>query len=900
VRPGNRHWMGGRVVMRPPDYFEKVRAHARRRWEQLEADPELAGPWHQLFRQVQSPRHVLSELLQNADDAEARNAWARIEDDEFVFEHDGRDFDETEFASLCKFGYSNKRNLHTIGFRGVGFKSTFSLGDQVHLLTPSLSVAFDRERFTEPVWMDRDSPARTTQVRVRILDAARRQELERNLDEWTTSLLSLLFFRNIQRLEVQGVQVRRHTVGLGPVARSEWVALSENQAEPYLVVHSGPEPFPVAAVEEVRRERMGDEDLEFPPCQVDLVLGADVAPKLFVVLPTGVVTNLPFACNAPFVQDPSRIEIKDPSISPTNRWLLERAGRCAAEAMLAWLGQYDSGLEDRSRAYMLLPDVDPEDESLAGVCATICEKAFQDTINGTAFLLTEDGALVESKACIAVPRELYDIWRPEQVSALLDTSRRPLLCRHIAEEHCRVLVNQKAVEKVEDDGVLEALRSHRPPKPETWRQLLLFWGFVGDATKYYPYRPPPVDLAIVPVEGSDVLHRSAGVVRLGERKLLPHEEDWQFLSDYLLVLNPNWSRFLAQQRRAASETQQDGLKRQVERAYEVLASIALQETSDVSRIIERVADQFLAQSDRSMADYIRLTQIAAALNASIPAAFEYFTRDGARRRTEHVVVADVDGDLDSFVSERWYDGHVIHEAYWREFRSCSSQQWDRWVRSERSRLLTFVPFDRVERFVRGRAEIARVVQERGSAEPVYFPYVTNTFVVEDWDFSQDHWQHWCRLAEDDPEFWGRLLSRIICLPNRYWESAIAAAAKQIATTGTRKTITNDELLPAWIVRFQGLPCLEDTRGRYREPAELLRRTPETEALLDVEPFVRAEHDTERNRPLLVKLGVRDTPTGWRDSVLWRRQKPRPCMRSRSGIIGWISWLPNARPKNCRR
>ena len=107
-------------MMPPPAYFESMRAQATKRWEQLEADPELAGPWYQLFRQVQSPRHVLSELLQNADDAEARNAWARIEDGEFVFEHDGRDFDETEFASLCRFGYSNKRNLQTIGFRGVG------------------------------------------------------------------------------------------------------------------------------------------------------------------------------------------------------------------------------------------------------------------------------------------------------------------------------------------------------------------------------------------------------------------------------------------------------------------------------------------------------------------------------------------------------------------------------------------------------------------------------------------------------------------------------------------------------------------------------------------------------------------------------------------------------------
>jgi len=96
---------------RPP-YFEPIRRHTAERWDQLERDPELAAPWHQLFKQVQSPRHILSELLQNADDAGATEAYARIEDNAFVFEHDGEDFKEDHFASLCRFGYSNKRVLH--------------------------------------------------------------------------------------------------------------------------------------------------------------------------------------------------------------------------------------------------------------------------------------------------------------------------------------------------------------------------------------------------------------------------------------------------------------------------------------------------------------------------------------------------------------------------------------------------------------------------------------------------------------------------------------------------------------------------------------------------------------------------------------------------------------------
>ena len=116
------------MSIEPPPFFLPIQSKSRERWELLESDPELAGPWRQLFLQIQSPRHVLSELLQNADDAGATEASAYINGDVFIFEHNGYDFDEDQFASLCRFGFSNKRSIHTIGFRGVGFKSTFSLG----------------------------------------------------------------------------------------------------------------------------------------------------------------------------------------------------------------------------------------------------------------------------------------------------------------------------------------------------------------------------------------------------------------------------------------------------------------------------------------------------------------------------------------------------------------------------------------------------------------------------------------------------------------------------------------------------------------------------------------------------------------------------------------------------
>ena len=147
------------------------------------------------------------------------------------------------------------------------------------------------------------------------------------------------------------------------------------------------------SLSEIRQERLlgDDENSDFPPCKVEIVLGANG--RLYVVLPTGVETALPFACNAPFIQDPARLKIKDPETSPTNRWLLRRIGSLAASAMMQWLERTSLGVVDRSHAYSLLPDIDREDNSLEGICATLAEESFDTAIQGRAFILTNEGTL---------------------------------------------------------------------------------------------------------------------------------------------------------------------------------------------------------------------------------------------------------------------------------------------------------------------------------------------------------------------------------------------------------------------------------------------------------------------------------------------------------------------------
>lgn len=847
------------IAADPPDYFRSIQERATKRWDQLEADPELAGPWHQLFKQVQSPRHILSELLQNADDAGASEARVSIEDDRFVFEHNGEDFIEAHFASICRFGYSNKRALHTIGFRGIGFKSTFSLGDRVELFTPTLAVAFERVRFTQPHWIDSRHPTTgTTRVEVAIANSLLRREVEKNLDEWLKSPVSLLFFKKIRRLQIGDSEVHWQSLGPGPIAESEWMALDQKAEDPLLLVRSGEESFPSEALDEIRQERMlgGEDGGDFPPCRVEIVLGAKG--RLYVVLPTGVETALPFACNAPFIQDPARLKIKDPETSPTNRWLLNRAGELAASAMMEWLEQTKTGSQDRADAYGLLPDVDREAATLEGACGAIVELAFDTAIEGKSILLTEEGSLVEAKAAITVPRPIFDIWPADQAMALLDTKSRPALCQHVSAKNRTKLAHWGLIEEFSKSDLLERLRSKHLPKPATWRHLLNLWNYIAPEVTGWQCHDADA-LRIVPVQGKEVLYAASEIVRLGEKKLLQSEEDWEFLASHLIVLNQNWTRFLADQRRDKAEG--GGRNDPVEAAFAVLEEIGLDGTSDVNAVIERVAADYFGSGQAKLVECVQLAQIAAKLGVTIGDSFRYACADRTLRAISKGVLFDETGALEELLPEAVRKAQLLHGDYVASFKSCTREDWLRWVSSGRSGLQTMAPLVQKRQSLYGRQQLTAEAQARGARSALYYPYVTNQFVIEDWDFPADYWRHWEVLAKTDAGIWTKIGGKILDQRDTYWSRAVSARLLQVATTGSTRSISSERLLTDWLLKLRAKPCLPDTRNMVQLPADLVRRTPETEALIDVEPFVHGLLDRETTRPLLDLLGVRSTPSG---------------------------------------
>ena len=857
--------------MERPAYFETVRRKAAERWDQLEADPELAAPWHQLFRQVQSPRHVVSELLQNADDAGATRARVRIDDGTFIFEHNGEDFTDEHFASLCRFGYSNKRSLHTIGFRGIGFKSTFSLGNRVVLTTPTLSVHFERKRFTEPVWSLR-TIARDgfTRIEVEIEDEHRRHELERNLDEWVESPISLLFFKSMRSFTVRDVKLQWESAGEGPVKGSEWVFLNKELDDPVLLVRSETRPFPEAALKEIANERLTPrgENLDYPPSRVEIVMGVKgVKGPLFVVLPTGVETSLPFACNAPFIQDPARLKIKDTETSFTNRWLLQRIGELAASTIKAWLSREDLPIAERAWAYDLMPNVDRRDASLEGTCATAVELAFERAIEGSDILLAESGALVPEGQCVVLPDPVLQVWDSDMCSSLFDNDARPPLSPDIAAENRVKLRNWALVDSIETEDIVRTLQLKSPPRPHTWRQLAVLWAFVEPFITRYGKPVDPARLHIFPIQGSNTLLRGQDVVRLGRRRLLQSDNDWQFLDQYLLVLNQNWTRFLSEERRRCRDEDIDGsYVKKVEKAHTVLRTSGFDETSDFDKIISRVATEFFSTDSVTIQDAVRLAQIAAKLNAKVRDSMRYFTRDGKLSDPGGVTLYDEDGGLERVLPDSYVESHLLHSAYSSSLTSCSFDDWRSWAQGDGSGLLRFPPLEERETRYKSKSSFEKRLASLLDVTKLQYPYKTESrypyqrYIIIDYDFPEEVVSYWEKA--DSEAVWEEVIARV--LSDRLSESAngFSLRLKQTNTKGTSTRVLHAPVIPTiWLRRFRDRECLPDTHGVMRRPADLLIRTADTEALLDVEPFVHISLDVSDNHRLLKALGVRDKPLG---------------------------------------
>lgn len=87
---------------------------------------------------------IFIELLQNADDAQSSKICLRSKNKHLYFANNGRCFEEKDVIAISRSGSSNKEKGATIGYRGIGFKSTTHLTDDIIIYSDETYFTFSK------------------------------------------------------------------------------------------------------------------------------------------------------------------------------------------------------------------------------------------------------------------------------------------------------------------------------------------------------------------------------------------------------------------------------------------------------------------------------------------------------------------------------------------------------------------------------------------------------------------------------------------------------------------------------------------------------------------------------------------------------------------------------------
>jgi len=618
------------------------------------------------------------------------------------------------------------------------------------------------------------------------------------------------------------------------------------------VLRSGEEPFPPDACGEIREERslLPEERLELPSCRVDIALGTGWEGGVYAVLPTGVRTGLPFAINAPFLQDPARLQVKEPARSPTNRWLLNRIGRLAAGAMLAWLENPALTIGERAAAYGLMPFPVSSEGTLAQEVQARVERAFAAEIHGRAVVLTAAGDLVDARQAIVVDPVLFDVWGEDGIAEVLADRTVRVASPHVSDAHIERLVERGLVEHRSRRDLFDRLKRLRPPRPESFVGVYALWTYVLPELAQAWWRGAG-EVALFPIRGDTRLQKASSCVRLPRSRAL-NERDAEFLLARLAACDEEWFDHL--QALGGDERRDVSRGEPVRQIGQFLRETGLDRPSSPDCLVAAVVDRLKLPSPD---DAVRIARIAAKLDVSVLEAFPYVTVDGAVRRADAGVLYDPDERLKDLLPEAVVRTRLLHPVYERDLSGGVARVWRPWATSAKSRLLRF-PLPEARDRPTSRREFERELHRRAVNVRPRYPYASDTVHVADPDFACELWDHWQRLAGDDPAVWAHVTDRLLAEIDRL-EEPLFLQARQRGFTYTRLVELAASVPAAWIVRLRDERCPWDDEGTPRRPKELFRRTSETEGLLGVEPFVVRHLDGEKTAPVLDLLGVAARP-----------------------------------------
>jgi len=292
----------------------------------------------QLMLESFAPDHVLTELLQNANDVKAKTVKITLTDTGILFTHNGQSFTEANLKALCDVGESTKKPGTDIGFMGIGFKATFKVADTVLVFSKPYQFCFNREEVIVPHWLDEvplDLGVYAENCETSFYLPFRRDlpieivESIKKTASTTLEPLCLVFLKNIEKIEVvcgKNSRILMKTRGGQNEAAQHFSIVEKTDAKErifnYFVFRKSFDINP-SVKSDYRAKDSGKADLEKTTITIAFTLkDGNVEPAksvLYTFLPTPFETGLRFAVNADFLLNTQRTEVD--LVSRWNIWL---------------------------------------------------------------------------------------------------------------------------------------------------------------------------------------------------------------------------------------------------------------------------------------------------------------------------------------------------------------------------------------------------------------------------------------------------------------------------------------------------------------------------------------------------------------------------------------------------
>jgi len=313
----------------------------------------------QLILESFSPEHIITELLQNADDVTATHAEIELTDDGVYFTHNGEVFNEKHLRALCDIGQTTKKPGVHIGFMGIGFKSAFKISDFPHIFSGPYHFYFKRDDVFVPYWKAYEELTESTKERVKqdltTIFLPFRQDLPFEIREILKETilvklepLCLAFLKNLETIKivVKGItrvlSRKKEILSKGTLIK-EKVIISERKNKEertyqYLIFRKSLEISEIAKADyrarDSGRAKLKTTDITLAFCIRNNSL-VPIRSVLYTFLPTPFEPGLRFVINCDFLLNTQRSDID--FSSKWNLWLLEGIGELLKEVVNEFL-----------------------------------------------------------------------------------------------------------------------------------------------------------------------------------------------------------------------------------------------------------------------------------------------------------------------------------------------------------------------------------------------------------------------------------------------------------------------------------------------------------------------------------------------------------------------------------